>query len=67
MLYPEKVKILAKKNQPKPEEARYWIDLTADPYGGIWKVWNGLTWIRVFASSGHKYIKINNHDQKRKP
>ena len=52
MLYPEKVKILAKKNQPKPEEARYWIDLTADPYGGIWKVWNGLTWIRVFASSG---------------
>lgn len=32
MLYPEKVKILAKKNQPKPEEARYWIDLTADPY-----------------------------------
>lgn len=28
MLYPEKVKILAKKNQPKPEEARYWIDLT---------------------------------------
>ena len=52
MLYPEKIKILAKKNQPKPEEARYWIDLTADPYGGIWKVWNGLTWIRVFASSG---------------
>ena len=52
MLYPEKVKILAKKNQPKPEEARYWVDLTADPYGGIWKVWNGLTWIRVFASSG---------------
>lgn len=52
MLYPEKVRILAKKNQPKPEEARYWIDLTADPYGGIWKVWNGLTWIRVFASSG---------------
>lgn len=52
MLYPEKVKILAKKNQPKPEEARYWIDLTADPYGGIWKVWNGLTWIRVFAGSG---------------
>ena len=51
MIYPEKVKILAKKNQPKPEEARYWIDLTADPYGGIWKVWNGLTWIRVFASS----------------
>lgn len=52
MLYPEKIKILAKKNQPKPEEARYWVDLTADPYGGIWKVWNGLTWIRVFASSG---------------
>lgn len=52
MLYPEKIKILAKKNQPKPEEARYWIDLTADPYGGIWKVWNGLTWIRVFAGSG---------------
>lgn len=52
MLYPEKVRILAKKNQPKPEEARYWIDLTADPYGGIWKVWNGLTWIRIFASSG---------------
>lgn len=52
MLYPEKVRILAKKNQPKPEEARYWIDLTADPYGGIWKVWNGLTWIRVFAGSG---------------
>lgn len=52
MIYPEKVRILAKKNQPKPEEARYWIDLTADPYGGIWKVWNGLTWIRVFAGSG---------------
>lgn len=52
MIYPEKIKILAKKNQPKPEEARYWVDLTADPYGGIWKVWNGLTWIRVFASSG---------------
>lgn len=34
MLYPEKVKILAKKNQPKSKEARYWIDLTADQYGG---------------------------------
>ena len=52
MIYPEKIKILAKKNQPRPEEARYWVDLTADPYGGIWKVWNGLTWIRVFSSSG---------------
>lgn len=30
MIYPEKVKILAKKNQPKPEEARYWVDLTTD-------------------------------------
>ena len=35
MLYPEKIKILAKKNQPKPEEAIHWIDLTADSYRNV--------------------------------
>lgn len=43
MLYPEKVKILAKKNQPKPEEAKYWMNLTADPYGNV----EGMEWFNL--------------------
>ena len=44
MIYIEKVKFKARPYAPKPEECTYWIDLTADPDGKVWKVWTGEDW-----------------------
>lgn len=44
MIYIEKVKFKARPYAPKPEECTYWIDLTADPDGKVWKVWTGDDW-----------------------
>ena len=44
MIYIEKVKFKARPYAPKPEECTYWIDLTADPDGKVWRVWTGDDW-----------------------
>lgn len=31
--------------QPNPIEADYWIDIKADPYGKIWKYYDGHDWV----------------------
>ena len=37
MLKSERINFLAKKVAPNPLEATYWIDLTEDPQGTVWK------------------------------
>lgn len=44
MLKYEKITFLARKVAPKPEEVSFWIDISADPYGRIWKYWDGDDW-----------------------
>ena len=44
MLKYEKITFLARKVAPKPEEVSFWIDLSADPYGRVWKYWDGDNW-----------------------
>lgn len=38
--------------QPNPEEIDYWVDLSANPYGGSIKYFNGTEWVRLAASGG---------------
>ena len=52
MIKSEKINFLAKKIAPNPWECTYWIDLTADREGKIWKVWNGLNWVAIFTGTG---------------
>ena len=52
MIYIEKVKFKARPYAPKPEECTYWIDLTADPDGKVWRVWNGEDWELMSMGSG---------------
>jgi hypothetical protein len=42
-----KILFLATKEQPNPIEVDYWIDLVANPYGGIIKYFNGEEWITL--------------------
>ena len=48
MIKSEKINFLAKRNAPNPWECTYWIDLTADKDGKVWKVWNGSAWVVTF-------------------
>lgn len=52
MIKSEKINFLAKKIAPNPWECTYWIDLSADREGKIWKVWNGLDWVVIFTGTG---------------
>jgi hypothetical protein len=42
-----KILFLATKEQPNPIEVDYWIDLVANPYGGIIKYFNGEEWVTL--------------------
>lgn len=42
--------IVKSKVAPNPKEAKYWVDLTADKYGKIIKVFNGIKWVPISAS-----------------
>lgn len=40
MIY-NKTNIIQSKVAPNPKEASRWIDLSADPHGGVMKYYNG--------------------------
>lgn len=37
----------ASRFAPNPQEVAYWIDLTADPNGGIIKTYDGTEWYPI--------------------
>ena len=37
---------------PNPDEIDYWIDLSANQYGGKWKYFNGISWIDLINPDG---------------
>lgn len=47
----ENINFKASKNAPNPKEVIYWIDLTADPTGGVIKTFDGKAWKKIKAES----------------
>lgn len=43
----EKIKFLATSIAPKPDEVSYWVDISANPYGGVIKYYNGDDWVKL--------------------
>lgn len=44
--------IVKSKIAPNPKEVRYWADLTADKYGRIIKIFDGINWVPFNAAGG---------------
>lgn len=44
--------IVKSKIAPNPKEVRYWADLTADKYGKIIKIFDGINWVPLSAAGG---------------
>lgn len=47
----ENINFKASKNAPNPKEVVYWIDLTADPTGGVIKTFDGKKWNKIKGES----------------
>ena len=47
MIRQENPNFKASRFAPNPLEVAYWIDLTADPNGGIIKTYNGSDWYPI--------------------
>ena len=57
----EKIKFLAANIAPKPDETTYWVDISANPYGGVIKYWDGHDWIKLDQDSiAEDYLKLRN-------
>lgn len=39
------VRFVKRAIQPNPIEVDYWIDIKTDPYGKVWKYYNGYDWV----------------------
>lgn len=57
----EKIKFLAANIAPKPDETTYWVDISANPYGGVIKYYDGYDWIKLDQDSiAEDYLKLRN-------
>lgn len=57
----EKIKFLAANVAPKPDEVTYWVDISANPYGGVIKYYDGYDWIKLDQDSiAEDYLKLRN-------
>ena len=50
------MKTIKSKIQPNPKECERWVDLTADPMGGVVKYFNGNTWAVVGGTSDGSFL-----------
>lgn len=50
---------IASKTAPDYKSAKYWIDLSESPYGGIIKFWNGNKWDYVNDTDDLKELILN--------
>lgn len=53
----------ASRFAPNPQEVAYWIDLTADPNGGVIKTYDGLKWNIISGNDADINIPVANGDQ----
>lgn len=51
MIY-NKINTIQSKVAPNPKEANRWVDLSADPHGGVMKYYNGKQWVEIVANTG---------------
>ena len=57
----ERIKFLASNVSPKPNETTYWVDISANPYGGVIKYYDGYDWIKLDQDSiAEDYVKLRN-------
>lgn len=47
------VKFSKQNTKPNPIEIDYWVDIKADPYGSIWKYFNGDNWVTLKLGEGN--------------
>lgn len=61
----ENINFKASKNAPNPKEVIYWVDLTADPTGGVIKTFDGKKWnkIKGEAQSVDAYTKSESNNK----
>lgn len=50
------MKIIKSKIQPNPKECERWVDLFADPMGGVVKYYNGNDWVVVGGTSTDSFL-----------
>lgn len=60
MIRQENPNFKASRFAPNPLEVTYWIDLTADPDGGMIKIYNGSNWKVISAGDSEISEKIDN-------
>ena len=46
------VKFSKQTIEPNPLEVDYWVDITSDPYGSVWKYYNGIDWVSLNLNDG---------------
>ena len=46
------VKFSKQTIEPNPLEVDYWVDITSDPYGSVWKYYNGTDWVSLNLNDG---------------
>lgn len=46
------VKFSKQTIQPNPIEVDYWVDIKTDPYGSVWKYYNGTDWVALNLGDG---------------
>lgn len=51
------MKTIESKIAPNPKEAQVWVDLSADPHGGVSKVYSGGKWIATESNKKPTYSK----------
>lgn len=56
------MRLVKSKIAPNPKEVKYWVDLSADKYGRIIKIHNGMKWIPLSDGEGgsSNYNDLNN-------
>ena len=50
------VRFVKRAIQPNPIEVDYWIDIKTDPYGKVWKYYNGYDWIEFNSDNSNNYF-----------
>lgn len=53
------MKTIASNVAPNPKEAQFWIDLSADPHGGITKYRKGNKWVPINESNSNAEFNKN--------
>jgi hypothetical protein len=56
------VKFSKQTIEPNPLEVDYWVDITSDPYGSVWKYYNGVDWVSLNLNNGSNDDGLSSFD-----